>query len=267
MLSLLKLDLLNCLNSIKFKASFIILYCISMGSYYITLYSIKGLSNMSLAIIDRLGIINGMYGRKLWWLFIMCMPLFVLMIYSDSFLIEKQNKSYINIVQRVGRKKYVLSKFITTALVSFLTVFFILMINEMTISIIFYNAGSATGSVPIYAFNHTSISILENFGSINPFIGKIILVTMASLVAMSISVFTLSLSYLIKVKNYVLIATVYIAYTLYDFILPVELTNKMSIDLMIQGGGESIVYFLLIIGVIMFISILFTVRATKIDFS
>ncbi|EGT3617512.1 hypothetical protein FHH43_14995 [Clostridium perfringens] len=268
MLNLIKVDIENCINNMRFKVSFFILFAISIINYIFTLLnSINEASNV-IHITRYQGIIlgTGGGGRSVWGFFILIMPLLVVSIFSDSFYLEKKSGSYISIFQRTGKTKYVLSKLIVCGIISFFSVLFVILINEVLSYITFNGVGSYLAGYPSYeSIYMNSISLLGSFGDEHIMLGKFIIILINSIYAAIISMFAFSISLVFDVKNYVIIVGVFILDYMIDLLMPSMLFEKFSMFLMRQGGGESFIYFLITIVLWSLIIGIFTTIGLKKD--
>lgn len=124
MFNLIKLEIKNCISSIRFKITFSILLSVSIASFLMTCSYYYGSTSNIVPIVYRAGMFRGTTAIVLFHLFLMIMPLVVCCIYSDSYYKESRSNTNISIISRCGRKKYLTGKFIVVGLVSFFSVFF-----------------------------------------------------------------------------------------------------------------------------------------------
>ncbi|MGL4873924.1 MAG: hypothetical protein ACRC30_04655 [Clostridium sp.] len=268
MLKLIKVDMQNCMNNIRFKIAFLILFLIPIINYiFVLLNSINKLSN-SIAIDRYQGILLGSNGggRSIWGFFILIMLILVVSMFSDSFYLEQKNGTYISVYQRVGKSKYVLSKLIVCGIVSFASVFFVLFINELLSYITFNGIGSnLVGHYSYESIGMDTIPLLGSFGDKYIFLGKFILIIINAIYATVISMFTFSIFLVLNIKNYVAIIGIFILDYMIDLMIPSLYYGKFSMFLIRQGGGENILYFFIIIGLWSLITSVFIIIGLKKD--
>lgn len=248
MFNLFKVDIENCINSVRFKIAFFILFALGITHYIFSLKYFYGFTSDIIPTFHSQGMIQSIsIGRSLFGLFISLMPLVILSIYSDSYYIEKKNNTHVSIVSRCGTKQYILSKVLTCAVVSFCTIFFVMFINELLSYIAFNGVGTDTGMGPYYGDNAKLIDLLGEFGDENIILGKLIIILINSIYAAIISVLGLLITFVFNVKNYVMIIGVFIFDYILDIVIPITVGFKYSMTLMRQGGGESVLCLIVVL--------------------
>lgn len=268
MLNLIKVDIQNCINNIRFKVAFFILFLISIINYIFALSNSVNKTSNLIDIYRYQGILLGSSGggRSVWGFFILIMIILVVSMFSDSFYLEQKNGVYISIYQRVGKTKYILSKLIVCGIVSFFSVFFVISINEVLSYITFKGVGSyLVGNYSYESIGMNSIPLLGSFGDKYIIASKFILIMINAIYASIISMFTFSIFLVLNIKNYIVIIGVFILDYIIDLIMPSLYYEKFSMFLIRQGGGISISYFFIIIFVWSLITAIFTIIGLKKD--
>lgn len=267
MYKLIKLEFSNCINNIRFKIMFSILLSISIINFLMTCIQNFGNTSNSVNVFYLMGMLQGTSFRSMFFFFIVTMPIIVSLIYSDSYYTDRKNGIYTSIYMRVGRREYIVAKLIVVALMSFICVFLTLFINEFLIFITFNNKGSYMQGIKVYEYKDRYIDteFLSYINVYNPIIFKLILIFINSLYALLISMFTYSLSLVLKVKSISIIALVSIGVYLWDILIfKLGLGMKFSMIMYQQGGsGNLLSLLILIVSWIILISIIFVIGIKK----
>ena len=251
MRNIIKLELSNCINSNRFKIMFSILFGISIASFLITAIHYYGSFSYSVNVTSLMGILQGNRSRTILFFFISTMPFIVSFIYSDSYYIERNSGINISLYMRSGRKKYLLSKLIVIATVSFVSVFCVLFINELLTFITYNNKGSDIAGMTIYQYRNRYIAeyFLANLSISKPILFTFILILINSLYAAIMAIFSYVLTLIIKIKGIAVITLVSIGnYLLNILIANIGLERKFSMPMYQTGAaGNTTAFFILII--------------------
>ena len=181
-------------------------------------------------------------------LFFWLLPLYFLIIYSDSASIDLKNKYSIPLITRIGKQEYYKTKFKIAFLFPFISVFAILTLNLLLNILIFHSGTSFAGLEGYYnTFDNWS-----SFGFTHPYIYYLIYIITNSFICAGCSIMGLCCSILFK--------NLYIAYPATFFIWFIQIIIPFGIGNTIQPYTEyGFTYF--VSGLFIFILILFVVCA------
>ena len=85
LLNLIKLNIINCFSSKKFKLIFMILLFLPLLQFYLSCFKFYGVTNFNVMPSYNMGIINGVFFRKIIKLYIMTLPLVSSLLCSDCY--------------------------------------------------------------------------------------------------------------------------------------------------------------------------------------
>lgn len=265
--NIIKLEFSNCINSKRFKIMFSILFGISIASFLITALHYYGSFSYSVNVTSLMGMLQGSRSRTILFFFISAMPFIVGFIYSDSYYIERKSGINVALYMRSGRKKYLLSKLIVIAIVSFASVFFVLFINELLTFITYNNKGSDIEGMTIYQYKNRYIAeyFLANLSINKPLLFTFILIIVNSLYASIMAMLSYGLTLIIKIKGIAVITLVSIGnYLLNILIAIIGLERKFSMPMYQTGAAGNVIAFsILIISWIIIIGIIFSIGIRK----
>ncbi|NKF07206.1 hypothetical protein J1C67_11475 [Clostridium gasigenes] len=267
MRNIIKLEFSNCINSNRFKIMFTILFGISITSFLITAINYYGSFSYSVNVTSLMGMLQGSRARTILFFFISAMPFIVGFIYSDSYCIERKSGINVSLYMRSGRKKYLLSKLIVIATVSFVSVFFVLFMNELLTFITYNNKGSDIAGMTVYQYRNRYISdyFLAMLSINKPILFKFILILVNSLYASIMAMLSYSLTLIIKMKGIAMITLVSIGnYLLNILIANIGLERKFSMPMYQTGAAGNVICFsILVILWLLTIWIIFSIGTRK----
>lgn len=265
--NIIKLEFSNCINSSRFKIMFSILFGISIAGFLITALFYYGSFSYTVSVPSLMGMLQGSRSRTILFFFISAMPFIVGFMYSDSYYIESKNGINVSLYMRSGRKKYLLSKLIVIAIISFVSVFFILFINELLTFITYNNKGSDIEGMTVYQYSNRYIAeyFLSNISVHKPLLFTFILILINSLYAAIMAIVSYSLTLIIKIKGIGVIALVSIGnYLLNIFIANIGLERKFSMPMYQTGSaGNTMAFSILIMIWFIIIGIIFSIGIRK----
>lgn len=196
MKNLIRLNINSHLKSKKFKIIFIILLAIPLLHFYLSCFKFYGSTTFNIMPSYDMGIINGIFFRKIIKLYIMTLPLLASFLCSDCYYNDKKNNLDKYIVIKYGRKKYFVSKLISIIILTFISVFFTLCLNEILIYIAFDTNGILATS---YNVDNESQFIFSNIKNIFPYAYVIIVIFINATISCIISLISFCISI---VSNY-----------------------------------------------------------------
>lgn len=249
--NILSVEFKNCFKSKKFRFTFcIMLLMITIGSilsckeyYGGSLSSIRGAYQMSF--------IQGIDYKRINGYIISTLPLIASIIYSDSLLVEYDSGVYKNIITRVDKKKYLISKLIVIITVVFLTMFIVLLISEIFSLIAFPIEGIDNNcSLPSYDIGYQNYQKKWLFDRIrlqSPYFYNLIFITVISLFGSLFAGLSYSISLVVKWKRLFILSFVYILYTIYEAILPWSLVGFSFSNIISDAYKATLVSYVLLI--------------------
>lgn len=183
--------------------------------------------------------------------YIICvLPLIGSIIYSDSFISEYNSGVYKNIITRIDKKKYLISKIIVIFTVVFLTIFIALTISELLCLIAFPKEGIdnnfACPSYDIGYQNYRPQKFLDIVRLQCPYVYNFIFIGIVSLFGGLLSTLSYSISLVVKWKRIFILTFVFIIYNVYNRILPWEIAY-FTISELLRGGFRVNFYIFIIL--------------------
>ena len=235
MLSLLKLDFKNCINSFKFKISFLSILTISLISYIGICTQYFNSTSIKLVNTNKLSLIMNINLRQLYFLLLFALPLISVFIYSDSYIYEKENNICNYYFVRTDKNLYFLSKIIINFVVVFFTIFIGLSINELLTQIAIPNIGVLSDSgTPAYQYVLNNKKIAGKFYNdlfiSHPFFYNYFIIFITSIFCSLISVISFNISLLFRMKKVTLMIITFLIVNISVFILPIKYQFQMYIQ-------------------------------------
>lgn len=241
MLSLLKLDFKNCINSFKFKVCFLSVWLISIISYLGVCTEYFNSNSLKLRSTNNLSLIMNINTREMYFLLIFTLPLISAFIYSDSFIYERENNICPYYFVRQSKVLYFISKIITNFIVVFFTIFIGLSINEILTQIAIPNIGVlGEGGTPAYQLvinNPKTPGMFCNDFYINhPCLYNYFIIFITATFSALISVISFNISLLFRLKRVTLLIVTFLCVNISLFLLP----EKYQFQMYIQAGPNDI---------------------------
>lgn len=180
----------------KFKLIFLIFLSLILASFTYTCYTVYGENLSSIRAYYEMSIIQGIPSSFIRSALIILLPLISSIIYSDSYYQEYSTGVYKNIVTKISRKKYLLSKIIVNFSIVFFILFFLLFINELLTLITFplqgYDSNFSLPSYSIITHNEWFLDILRLS---KPYLYNIVIIFNFCLISSILSTLTLVLCF------------------------------------------------------------------------
>lgn len=250
MLNLIGIELKNCINTIRFKIIFSILFLVSIMHYLITCNKFYGTFNTTINVVHRAGIMQGTVARQIFSLFLMISPILVCFIYSDSYCKEHKCKLDLCLISRVGKKKYCLAKLLVISIISFLSIFIILSINEILIYITVHDKGFFNNGAPLYDLTqwYFPTKFLGLFEIKYPILYNFILIGINSIYLSILATFAYTLTLILtNIKGIAVIIGVYILNYLLEILISAASLEGWSMLYYRQGASGNLFNLLIII--------------------
>lgn len=241
MIQLIKLELSKCMKRIEFKIAFIAVFCAIFLDYIILCKEYYG-SELSKVMSASTGtILTNVVATPLSPIVGILLPLTVSIIYSVSFL-EEKNWGLSNFIHtRVHKEKYILAKAMSITLVSFFVIFIPLLVNEILAIIAFPIQGHNTFGLPDYkklSYIDSGI-MLHNLQVYYPYCNILIFIIIRSLFASSFALMAFGVSFFKKVNKYVVILSPFVINTLF-MIFTDALSRIISDETIARAVGTNI---------------------------
>lgn len=243
MIKLLKLDLKNCINSDKFKLVFLFFISLSLFSFFITCSEVFGATSLEIFPTGILGLILGRTTQSIFNLILIVLPLITCLIYSDSYIYERDNNISMYFFARCRKRKYFISKIVSIFIIVFSTVFFTLSVNEILTFLAVPNIGvKGYMGIPEYELSsNINKFFLQNIFDNSPYLYNFLLIIIMSLYSSFIAIIGFNISILFRIKRITLFICMFLGVHLSTIILPVEFT----MDSYIQALPHRLEYFLI----------------------
>lgn len=199
------IEILNCLNSKRFKAIFSMMFGIIIIAFLFTCKKYYNADIMNVRSATEMSFIQGIPSGYFKVLFIMILPLSASFVYSDSFYIEKRSGVYKSIITRVDKKKYLVSKLISIAVVVFFSVFITLLLNEILTYITFpikgFDNNYGRAAFDINYGNYTKDYFLDLLRLSNPYLYNMSFILINSIFAAIMAMLSYSLTIIMDINR------------------------------------------------------------------
>lgn len=228
----LKMEFSRCLNSKKFKYCFGILFGLTILSYAMLFKEIFQRNSLELQkTTDYSMIINSSDIRSVFLTFILIAPLLCVLMYSDTFIEQRENNMYAMFLIRTSKRKYLLAKAITIFVVTFVSIFFILGFNEILTWISIPNVGVNTGQ-PAYLIiqNNKAEFFLQNIYNKFPHLYNFIIIMITALFCSISSLIAFNLSMIFKINKIIMIIITFLIVNGTEMFLPDDYQMQMYIQ-------------------------------------
>lgn len=199
------LEMRNCINRKEFQVSFGILFFLSIGSFLVTCYRFFGHSLHQVRSASESSMLLGVYSTSFVIILTVLLPLLSTLIYSDSFYSDVKSGVYKSIITRTSFTKYVSVKTICIFVITFLTFFTPIMLNQLLSLIAFPIEGYDNNfSLPPYVIDFTEENMFELLKLESPYLYNCLYAAIISISAGLISVLAFAIYfYTVRGKFYV----------------------------------------------------------------
>lgn len=231
MLDLIKIDIKNCLKNIRFQISFLCLLGVSLLAFWGVCAANYNESSLYLESTNKLGIIQGVSVRNMFQMLLLTIPVLASVMYSDSYIYEKNENISNYFFARTSKTKYFLSKIIVVFLVVFMSIFITLVLNELLTWIAIPNIGVYTAGAQEYASpKYDNSFFMPSIYNSYPYLYNIIISAIFALYGALIAVIAFNISLLVKMKSITLhIFTLLIVQVIF-FVVPERFALEMYIQ-------------------------------------
>ncbi len=218
---LFQLELKNCLHRKEFKFIFLLMMLISIGSFLFSCFykwggNQYGGSLLYVRSAYEMSIIQGTGGLIISALCFL-LPLFAVLIYSDTYYSDSQSGVYKSILTRTDPKVFLWTKSLVISVVTFFTFFIPLLINQLLCLIAFPTQGFDNNQgLPPYDIgiqNYSSEWMFDLVRLQSPFLYNLIYTTLISLAATIFALFAYAAYFVVKKGKFAVISGVFLLYT------------------------------------------------------
>lgn len=227
--NLLVIEIRNCLKRKEFKFIFSILMFLALGSFLTEVLSSYGQAFFEVRSRYETGIIQGVHANFFYMFEILLLPLLAVIIYSDSFYMEKKWGVHKIIITREKQKKYIIAKGLVIFIITFFTFLLPLILNQILCSLVFPKIGlNNKYSLPPYDIgvqNYHSNMALDLTRIQNPLLFNVTYMIIISLTAALLAILAYAL-FFIYTKNKL---TVFLGIFAVYFVLAVALPPQYSL--------------------------------------
>ena len=228
----LKMEFNRCLNSKKFKYCFSILFGLTILSYAMLFKQTFQRNSLQLGkTTDYSMIISSSDIRTIFLTFVLIAPLICTLMYSDSFIEQRENNMYSIFFMRSGKKKYIIAKTITIFTVTFVSIFFILGFNEILTWISIPDVGIDNGQ-PAYLIiqNNKAEYFLQDIYDRFPHLYNFIIIIITALFCSISSLIAFNLSMIFKINKIIMVIITFLIVNGTEMFLPDDYQMQMYIQ-------------------------------------
>lgn len=243
---LFRLELKNCLHRKEFKMIFLIMMLISMGSFLFSCFYKWGGNQYGGSLLQvrsayEVSIIQGGGGLIISTLCFL-LPLFAVIIYSDTYYSDSQSGVYKSILTRTSPTVFLWAKSLVIAMVTFLTFFIPLLINQLLCLIAFpVNGFDNNQGLPPYDIGIQNYSVEWMFDLIrlqSPFLYNLIYITLISLTATFFALFAYAAYFVIQKGKFAVISGVFLLYVISQIVVSTISHSLALVNLLIPNPGS-----------------------------
>ncbi|MBZ9637561.1 hypothetical protein [Clostridium sp. FP1] len=234
MITLIKLDLKNCIKNEKFKICFLSLLGICLFSFLAVCTDSFMSNSLQLDFTNKMGIMLGTKVRSVFHFILLAIPLIACGIYSDSFIYERDNNICVYYLTRTNKRKYFTSKIFSIFIIVFFTILLPLSINELLTFLAIPNIGINHGyGITVYQLKaNISEFFLQSIYNNHPYLYNYLLILITSFFGALVAVIGFNLSLLFQMKKINLLIYMFLGVHLTSFVLP----NRFQIYNYIQSS-------------------------------
>lgn len=230
---MIKNELIKCINRRRFKFTLLIICGFLFLQYIMYIISIYGKTSIELLPQTQMGFIYGTKLRGCFQLLIILMPLFSFSLFSDSYLVEKENDTLSFYFIRLSPRNYLLYKGIAIGIINFSVSFLLISFYEICIWIATPDIGILSGyGLPAYQMIGIHDPVLFDSLAIRmPHLYNILIIFLFSLLSVCEGVIGYSLSLILnRIKIIYMYAYLFIGMNLINIIVPANYQITMYIQ-------------------------------------
>lgn len=268
------LELKNCLHRKEFKIIFLILMIISIGSFLFSCFYKGGGNQYGGSLLQvrsafEMSMIQGPGVRIILSSIVLLIPLFSVIIFSDSYYSDCQSGVYKSILTRANQNVYVWAKSLVILTVTFLSFLIPFLINQLLCLIAFPIKGFDNNhALPPYDIGIQNFSSEWMFDLIrlqSPLLYNLIFMILISFTASLLALFAYSAYFLVKKGRFAVISGIFLLYIISQLVVILVGSYKFAlVNLLIPGTGSF--YVLLVWMSVLFISSLIIITMkSKLD--
>ncbi|MCB2339689.1 hypothetical protein [Clostridium estertheticum] len=222
MLTLIKLDLKNCIKNEKFKIYFLSLLGICIFSFLAVCTDSFMSNSLQLNFPNKMGIMLGNNVRSVLQFILLTLPLIACGIYSDSFIYERDNNICVYYLARINKRKYFTAKMFSIFIIVFFTILLPLSINELLTLLAIPNVGVDHGyGLTVYLLKaNASEFFLQSIYNGHPYLYNYLLILITSFYGALVAVIGFNISLLFQMKKINLLIYMFLGVNLTSFVLP-----------------------------------------------
>lgn len=222
MITLIKLDFKNCLRNEKYKLCFLSLLGICLFSFLTVCISSFMGNSLQLDFTNKMGIMLGTNVRPVFHLILLFIPLIACVIYSDSFIYERDNNICVYYLTRTYKLKYFISKIFSIFIIVFFTILVPLSVNELLTRLAIPNIGVNHGyGLTVYQLKaNVGGFFLQSIYDKYPYLYNFLLILITSFYGSLVAVIGFNFSLIFQIRKITLFIYIFLGVHLTSFVLP-----------------------------------------------
>ncbi|MFL0194084.1 hypothetical protein ACJDU8_00545 [Clostridium sp. WILCCON 0269] len=214
MKNILILEFKNCIANVKFKIVLMVLLLMSILGYLVNCYSSYKLPLSQVRGAYEVSLIQGIQSSNILGIMIVFIPLLSNIVYSDSYYVDSHTGVYKNIITRVNKRHYIISKAIVILTVTFFVFFIPLLLNQLLCLITYPVEGiDHNYCFPAYDIgyqNYTANWLFELTRFNNPFLYNVIYMIIISIFASLFGLIGYIISLIYNKKRFIIVIAPFI---------------------------------------------------------
>ncbi|SFC42635.1 hypothetical protein [Bacillus sp. UNCCL81] len=243
MRNLILIEINNCINRREFKFIFAILLILSCTSFFIDSIAFYGQDLSFIRSSAEQSLIQSTYSTFLLSTLLILLPLLSSSIYADSYYTDYKNGVLKNILSRIDHKSYIKSKVIVIFIMTFITFFISLTINQILVMISFPLEGFDNKfSLPAYDYgiqNYSNQVLFDLLRMNHPLLYNFLNISIISLFSGIIGVLSFSIYFINSNNRITNIIMVFIVYIISELFFSYMHASYFSLYNQLKPGSES----------------------------
>jgi hypothetical protein len=241
---MLLLELKNCLYRKEFKFIFALVMLLSVGGFLFACYRYYGQGYMMIRSAYDMCLIQLSTTDGILFAICVLLPLFSIILYSDSYFSDYQSGVYKSVLTRTSSKNYVWAKAFVISSVTFSTFFIPLLLNQLLCLITFPIRGMDNNwAYPPYDIgvqNYTSNFIFDLLRLQSPLLFNLLYMFLISLTAALIAFFAYAVYFMVSKGKFVVISGLFLMYVISNLLVDSWSSFESTLIHLIHPGSGSI---------------------------
>ncbi|WP_158523922.1 hypothetical protein [Paenibacillus bovis] len=222
----------------------------ALGAFILNCYRVFNTDLSSIRSVYEMTILQATSSKIILSTELILLPFMIPLIYSDTYYSDVSNKVNLLILTRTKYKYYIWSKAIVIFIVSFFTVFFPLLLNQLLSFIPFplygYDNRFALPTYDIGIQNYDANAMFDLLRLTHPFLYNVLFSLFISIFAGLFSLLAFSVFLFLKKNKFVVFLTFFLAVVLFNLLISMVFSYRSSFTTLLTPGNTGSFYSLLV---------------------